>query len=104
MDGKSSLSPRGDLLEMPLGLISPGDIPAVLKGNTSQAAAGTRRTGKILFPWPPVLPVGFQLPVLEAEAVSGLDVICVHRAGKQHQPWASSLLLSALLWVFEQTL
>lgn len=104
MDGKSSPSPQGDLLEKPLGLISPGDIPAVLMGITSQAAAGTRRTGKTLFPWPSVLPVGFQLLVLETEAAVGLDVICVPRAGKQHQPWASSLLLSALLWVFKQKL
>lgn len=29
MEGKSILSPQGDLLEMPLGLISSGDVPAV---------------------------------------------------------------------------
>lgn len=70
MDGKGSLSPQGDSLEMPLGLIS----------------------GKILFPWPSVLPVGFQLPVLETEAVVGLGMICVPRAVKQQKSSAPALL------------
>lgn len=53
--------PAGDAL----GAYFSWDIPAVLTGNTSEAAAGASRSGKILFPRPSVLPVGFQLPVLE---------------------------------------
>lgn len=98
MDGKSSLKLQGDLLEMPLGLISPGDIPAVLTGNTSQAAAGTRRSGKILFPWLSVLSVGFQLPDLETEAVVGLDVICVPRAGTQRELSPAAFCSALGLW------
>lgn len=99
MDGKSSLSPQGELLVIPLGLISPGDIP----GNTSQAAAGPRRPGKMLFPWPSVLPVGFQLPVLETEAVEGMDEICVPRSVKQRELSTSPAAFCSALGLWAKT-